>query len=361
MLFFQWASLTNISQTAAIEFPCKWALATIESSFIFSCEQLSTSHASEQQSKCPWNEQQKNSSSQTASAKSQSNSQTATVRQHPLHCNINKGQTANIDLSSFEQLTCTAWLSCCQQVSYSNPTRQWLFEFEDCSDPQNPTEGRPKAAVRALSKTNVCTETHANSCKYASAQWIKQLAGLSFLSVVSLLSQHLHCDLLACLLDLMKFLLFYSFSGCRGALEPNCAKCDLQGSGHAYSNARTSSGEGVRGESFEECVVLTARFHPLFFSHGEEILTQDLSRAVQEYGSGLFLANSHRSLACLVMLILPSQKTHSVPDISISSIFDRRSGGGLILILNGQSERVATIVLFTGTRTFLQAACMPAL
>jgi len=35
------------------------------------------------------------------------------------------------------------------KVSFSNPTRQWLFEFEDCSDPANPTEGRPKAAAAA--------------------------------------------------------------------------------------------------------------------------------------------------------------------------------------------------------------------
>mmetsp|Transcript_14832 Transcript_14832/g.37142 ORF Transcript_14832/g.37142 Transcript_14832/m.37142 type:complete len:688 (+) Transcript_14832:84-2147(+) len=35
------------------------------------------------------------------------------------------------------------------KVSFSNPTRQWLFEFEDCTDPDNPTEGRPKAATAA--------------------------------------------------------------------------------------------------------------------------------------------------------------------------------------------------------------------
>eukprot|EP00961_Rhodomonas_salina_P143291 1928283-Rhodomonas_salina.1 len=31
------------------------------------------------------------------------------------------------------------------KVSYSNPTRQWLFEYEDCIDPENPSEGKPKA------------------------------------------------------------------------------------------------------------------------------------------------------------------------------------------------------------------------
>jgi len=35
------------------------------------------------------------------------------------------------------------------RVSYSNPTRQWLFEFEDCVDPERPNEGRPKAQAAA--------------------------------------------------------------------------------------------------------------------------------------------------------------------------------------------------------------------
>eukprot|EP00960_Hanusia_phi_P077811 768744-Hanusia_phi.AAC.5 len=39
-------------------------------------------------------------------------------------------------------------------VSYSNPTRQWLFEFEDCVDPENRNEGRPKAKVPLILHTS---------------------------------------------------------------------------------------------------------------------------------------------------------------------------------------------------------------
>ena len=27
------------------------------------------------------------------------------------------------------------------KVSFSNPTRQWLFDFADCVDPEHPSEG----------------------------------------------------------------------------------------------------------------------------------------------------------------------------------------------------------------------------
>eukprot|EP00802_Teleaulax_amphioxeia_P007410 Tamp_07416.p1 GENE.Tamp_07416~~Tamp_07416.p1 ORF type:complete len:707 (-),score=204.86 Tamp_07416:343-2463(-) len=35
------------------------------------------------------------------------------------------------------------------KVSFSNPTRQWLFDFTDCVDPARPSEGKPKAQAAA--------------------------------------------------------------------------------------------------------------------------------------------------------------------------------------------------------------------
>jgi ubiquitin-like modifier-activating enzyme ATG7 len=35
------------------------------------------------------------------------------------------------------------------KVSFSNPTRQWLFDFSDCVDPARPSEGKPKAQAAA--------------------------------------------------------------------------------------------------------------------------------------------------------------------------------------------------------------------
>jgi hypothetical protein len=56
-------------------------------------------------------------------------------------------------------------------VSFSNPTRQWLFEFEDCVDPDRPSEGRPKAQVYpALANhyacSTVCACLSLRACPY---------------------------------------------------------------------------------------------------------------------------------------------------------------------------------------------------